>query len=125
METTTKFSVSLVGESTGKPYSGDFVVKTVLTRRDAFIADERRRLVIGSNAESVPPGLNSEAFVLGQLMVRIVESPTWWRDSDGGLNMEDLNVTMELFKLAMEKEEERITALKKDSEKAVKELTKK
>ena len=124
METTAKFSVSATGESTGKSYAGDFVVKTVLTRRDIFVADERRRIIVGSNAEAVPPALNGEAFMLGQLLVRIVDAPDWWKTSDGGMNIEDANIIGELFRLTLEREEERLVKLKESSKKALKELSK-
>ena len=124
METTTIVQVSIVGEDTGNPYNGKFKVKTLLTRRDHFVADERRRILVGANAASVANSVNAEAFMMGQLVVRIVEAPKWWTDSDGGLDLEDSNLVGELFSLVMKAEEERKENLKKESGKAMKRLSK-
>jgi len=124
METTVKISLSVTGESSGKPFNGDFVVKTLITRKEVFIADERRRLLIGANPGAVPPTLNGEAYMLGQLFVRVVSGPSWWDDSDAGSNLEDQNVIGEIFKATMEKEEERLASLKQTAEKALEKMSK-
>jgi hypothetical protein len=99
MKTTALFSVSIVGQRTGKPYNGKFTVKTVLSRRENFLADERRRLILGSNSAGAPPSLQGEAFMLGQLFVRLVEAPDWWKNADNGLDLEDENVIGEIYQL--------------------------
>lgn len=125
METTVKLSFSAVGNQTGSPYNGDFVVKTNITRREAFVADERRRLLLGPNATNVPASVNGEAYMFGQLSVRIVDGPDWWKNSDSGLDLQDENIAPELFTLVMQKEEERQKDVKAKADKAVKELSKK
>lgn len=127
METTAKFSVSVIGEETGTSYTGDFVVKTLLTRRDNFAADERKRLIIGnvSNPAMVPPHIHGEAYMLSQLSVRVVNGPDWYIRSDNGMDLTDSNIIGEIFRLALEKEDERKTALGKTAEQALEKLSKK
>jgi hypothetical protein len=125
METTASFMVNIVGEDTGRSYAGKFVVKTRITRRDNFIADERRRFLLGSNPQAASPAVQGEAFIFGQLAVRIMEAPKFWTDSDNGLDLEDANVIGEIFKLAMDKEEEFQKAIKEKAEEATKALSKK
>ncbi len=121
-DATEPINLSVVGTRTGKPYSGKFLVKTVLSRRENFMADERRRFILGANALSAPPALQGEAFMLGQLYVRIAESPDWWRNSDGGLDLEDENVIGELFKLIEGKVEESEDKLQAEAKVAVEKL---
>jgi hypothetical protein len=123
-ETTSTVSISTTGTRTGKPYQGKITVKTVLNRRENFLADERRRFILGGNAASAPPALQGEAFMLGLLYVRIVDGPDWWKNSDGGLELEDENVIGELYKLTEDAIAEREKELQSQSEKALKTLAK-
>lgn len=125
METTASFMINVTGETTGRNYSGKFVVKTVITRRDGFIADEKRRFLLGSSPDAASSSIKGEAFIFGQLSVRIVEAPKFWTDSDNGLDLEDVNVIGEIFKITMEKEEEYQKSLKEKAGEAVKTLSKK
>ena len=123
METTTIVQVNVIGTETGNPYTGKFKVKTLLTRRDAFAADERRRVLIGANPSAVSPSTSAEAFMISQLSVRVLDAPKWWGDSDSGLDLEDDNVISEIFTLVMKAEDERKDSLKKESKKAVKRMS--
>lgn len=122
METTAKFSISTKGDVSQLPYSGNFTVKAVLTRREQFVADQRRREIVGSFADGAIPALHSEAFMLGQLFVRIQEAPKFWTDSDGGLDLQDYNVIKEIFDKAISLQDERIASLKKQADEAAKTL---
>lgn len=124
METTVPIMIDVIGQRTGNPYNGKFLVKTNLTRRENFIADERRRMIVGTNPLGVAPSLNGEAYMLGQLFVRILEGPKWWKDSDGGLDLEDENVIGELYRLITLKINESESDLVDEGKAAVKNLTK-
>jgi hypothetical protein len=124
METTVPITIDVIGQRTGNPYNGKFLVKMVLTRRENFIADERRRMIVGTNPLGVAPSLNGEAYMLGQLFVRILEGPKWWKDSDGGLDLEDENVIGELYRLIDLKVNESEADLSKEGKQAVEKLTK-
>lgn len=123
METTAVFTVSLKGSESGLPYTGQFKVKTALTRKDRFVADERRRMLLGVNPDSASPQTQTEALLFGQLFVRILEAPKWWTNADGGLDLEDENVIAEVAKLCFEQERKRKDALTKEATEAVKELS--
>lgn len=125
METTVKVDFHEIGSDTGQAYEGSFTIKTLLSRRDLFIADERRRLILGTLGDSAPSSINGEAFMMGQLAVRIVDSPKWFKDADLGLDLKDENIVPLLFKLCVEKEQERKDDIKKKSEESLKKLSKK
>lgn len=124
MEATDSFTINEVGQNTGLPFEGKFKVNLVLSRREAFIADERRRYILGANPLGAMPSLNGEALMLGDLFVRIIDGPKWWTDSDHGLNLKDENVVGLLWKNVselVEKHRESVQGKAKESlEKLVK-----
>jgi hypothetical protein len=119
VENSAKFNVSVIGEKSGQPFNGDFTVKTRLTRSDYFRADEIRRSLLGVRPEAASPAVAGEAFVFAQLSVRITEAPKWWEDAQNGLELEDPNVIGTIFKLAVEKEEERVAKIQEESKAAL------
>lgn len=125
MDATTQFSISETGEYSGKNYSGTFKVKTLLTRSDMFVSDQRRRDILGPNGEQALDVLKAEAFMLGQLYVRVLDAPKFWKDSNFGLDLEDVNVITAVYTKCMEAESERLNSLKKEAEGAKQSLIKK
>lgn len=129
MITTEKFSINVVGEESGRAFTGDFKVKCSLTRQDRFRADQVRRDIIGPLPEGqMPlPQLQTEAFILGQLAVRIIDSPDWWADSGsiGGLKLQDYNVILSIYDKVVELDEKVAQKLKKDTEEALKKMSQK
>lgn len=123
METTAIFNVTVTGEESGQPFNGQFKVKTLLSRRDRLRADEIRRELIGGKPEGASASVIADALVLSQLAVRIIESPAWWQNSQGGLDLADANVIGEVFRLTMDEADKRAAALKKESEEALKKLS--
>jgi len=119
METTAVFTINVIGETTGKPYSGKFTIKTVLTRGDWFKADAQRRALLGANAQEAMPMLQLEAFMLGKLSVQILDAPDWWKNSNNGLELEDANVITSIFEIVKQKEDEAKEVLKKQAEEAL------
>ena len=93
-----------VGETTGERYTGTFRIKRILTQREEFLADLRRRSILGPNPENAIVAIVNNAFTLGQLSVRIIEGPSWWNpneDDVGGLDMLDMNILASLFEECM------------------------
>lgn len=125
MEATTQFTISEIGEYSGKNYSGTFKVKTLLTRSDMFVSDQRRRDILGANGEQALDVLKAEAFMLGQLYVRVLDAPKFWKDSNFGLDLEDVNVISSIYKKCMEAETERLASISKEAEVAKQSLIKK
>ena len=97
METTAQFSINEVGTKTGRAFSGTFTVKTLLTRADQFAADQRRRDILGPGSAEALDALKLEAFMLGQLSVRILKAPQFWNESGNGLQLEDFNIIQTVF----------------------------
>lgn len=123
METTAQFAISETGDESGRPYTGTFKVKTLLDRRDRFLADERRRTILGASGQDALVGLQEEAFVLGQLHVRVLEAPQWWRDSNSGLALEDGNIIIKLYELTVAEEVKRRDKMKEQASEAVKQIS--
>lgn len=118
-EITAKFDINVVGESTGNPYSGEFKVRTLLTMRQQASADEGRRMILGFNPEAAAEGIKNLAFTAGQLSVRIIDSPDWFKSSGlGGIDMADANVLIDLLNKCGEAEQERKNGILKDGKAA-------
>lgn len=124
MENIKTIELSTTGSVTGKPYVGTFRAKGILTRRDQFLADAARRRIIGPNPADALPALQGEAYMLGQLSVRLIEAPDWWVNLANGELIEDGNVIAELYEKALEAESKVKEDLNKAAEKAMSKLTK-
>jgi hypothetical protein len=122
MDLTKEIVIDMIGGESGLRRSGKFKVKTLLTRRDRFAADEARRRIVGVMADQALPALQEEAYVLGQLQVRIIEAPDWWQKANSGLDLEDGDVIAKLFAEAVAAEQERRDGLVGQAKVAHKEL---
>lgn len=118
------FTFHSVGAVTKNVYFGDFGVKTVLSRYDQFLADQKRREILGQNPKDALEGLFQEAFMLGQLYVRIVKSPPFWANSNFGLLLPDHNIILELFQKSLELEQKTHDLLAKKAEQVAANLNK-
>ena len=112
------FIIDLVGDTTGERFVGTFTVKCVLSKREEMAADIRRRSILGPNPENAITMLASDAFVLGQLSVRIIKAPSWWDRSEGGLDLLDTNVTAKVFEEATKSEIEFRESISKQADAA-------
>lgn len=124
METTKKISVNIIGTNSGNPYTGDVILKTIITREEGFIADAKRREILGPQAQDAIPDRQSEAFMLGQLFVRILEAPVWWNNTRFGRDLYDLNVIVHLWNAADEAEKARQEDVKAKATAALAEMGK-
>lgn len=124
MENTKPIELTTIGAVTGKSYSGAFKAKGILTRRDQFVADSARRRIIGPNPGDALPALQGEAYMLGQLSVRIVDAPDWWISCANGELIEDGNVIAELYELALDAEKSIKAEINKAAETARERLSK-
>jgi hypothetical protein len=127
MKTTTVVAVNVVGDVTGRAYSGNFTIKSVLSMRDEFTADLRRRQIIGPSPENTPPAatLQWRAYMYGQVTARATETPKFWSDADGGLELPDSNVVAAVYEEILKAEAEFKEAIAADSKKALEKLVKK
>lgn len=116
-------SLTVVGEESFETFICQFKVKTMLSRSDKFIADQRRRELLGTNPNDALAQNQFDAFMLGELFVRIVEPPDWWKACQFGAGIRDRNVIATIYNAALAKETERKEALKKKSEEALQKLS--
>ena len=109
------FEFEEVGDTTGKTYNGKFISKCILNISEKRLLEiEKTRL----NADmSNPSGnLSAIATIISNLSVRIIEGPEWWRQSAGGLELQDENVLVALYDKCLDQEEEWKKDLKAKSE---------
>jgi len=120
MRTDRQISIKIVGKKSGDTFKGEFTLKGSLTRRDMFRADAIRREIIGPSPENgeAAPSLQSEAFVTGQVGVRILKGPTWWETSDMGQNLEDPNIIFALYDDILKDEEDQLKEIEGEADSA-------
>lgn len=97
---TEQLTLDVVGQGTGERYTGIFEVRTSVTLKQQAAADEARRMILGFNPDAAADGIKNLAFVAGQLSVRLVGVPDWWKKYGlGGIDLpeDDSNVLEELF----------------------------
>lgn len=122
MEYQNSFSINEIGKVSGRHFTGSFTVKLTLTRADQFAADARRREILGPRPNDALDALKLEAFMLGQLSVRVIKAPKFWEDSNGGVLLEDFEVVQKVFDEAVRLENERLDAIQRETSDALKEL---
>ncbi len=110
-KTESTFSIDHVGDTSGNRYEGTFVVRTVLNmgQKHQLELEKSRLLADFLNPTSELSGI---ALILSNLRVKIVDAPEWWKQSNGGLNILDEDVLVELYKKLVEKEIEWRAAIK-------------
>ncbi len=87
MNTNRSITFDYKGVETGHRYHGKFTIKTSITKRESFTADEFRRTALGSNSRDAPSQLQTDAYIAGQLFVFITDAPKWWKESDSGMEL--------------------------------------
>jgi len=114
----TLFSIHVVGDTTGKLWVGDFRAKAVMTFRDKLNSDRLKRDLLGADA----PGASSEAIVsstiIGDLSVRLTETPEWWSSTKGGLDLADFNVLEAIYLAAKDVESAHVKSVEDAGKKA-------
>lgn len=92
MQDTVKFPVDTKGQESGQEYKGLFTAKTKLSMREMLREDEIRRGLLGDNPNGASDIAKVMAAALAYLAVRIVDAPQWWKDANGGQDLQDENV---------------------------------
>lgn len=100
-----RFEIDVKGDRTGKAYAGVFEAKTKLSWRETAREDEIRRGIIGVNPNDAAEFIQLGAACAAYLHVRLIETPLWWKDKDcnGGLDLQDQNVLVEVHAAAVKK----------------------
>lgn len=105
------FDFNVTGSTTDKKYEGQFTVVCILNmaRKHQLEIEKTRLMADFSNPTETLFGL---ATILANLRVRIVDSPEWWKQSGGGMNLMDEDVLVALYDKVMDAEAKWREALK-------------
>lgn len=112
------FEVHVRGNITGKTWDGSFRAKPLLTFRDQLNIDKLRRDFVGTDGSNAAPEAFSTAVVLSELAFRLTETPEWWKESQGGLDLCDPNVVEEVYKKSKAIESEHVKKVEADGDAA-------
>jgi hypothetical protein len=95
------FVVNLIGDQTGETHTGKFVAKKRLSFNDQMRRDNFRRQFLGAAPGEPSPRAASMATIFSELLVRLIEAPSWWVESDEGRDLEDENVAVDVYEKAL------------------------
>jgi hypothetical protein len=102
-------------QGTVKKYEGTFTVLAHLNvGQKHALALEKTRLL--GNYSNPTDDLAGFAIVLANLRIKIIDGPEWWKQSQGGLTIEDEDALVALYREVQKAEEEWIKELKKKAE---------
>lgn len=116
------FTISVEGSTTKEKWTGKFKAKNSLSLRDQLTRDKVRRDLLGTLGGDPDDNASTIAFMVSELTVRIIESPTWWKEMGNGLDLKDENVMVEVFKQVMQLEKDLRDEMAKQTEEAEKDL---
>ena len=92
---TSVFDFTHEGELTGKKYEGQFTVIAALNMGQRHALEMEKTRLLG-NYLNPTDALAGMAIILGNLRTKIIDSPEWWRQSNGGLEIMDEDVLVAL-----------------------------
>jgi len=112
------FTVDVLGDVSGVQRTGKFTVKRRLSFRDQLARDNFRRSLLGPSVGDPYVRAANLAELFSETMVRIIDAPSWWKDSDNGLELEDDNVFRAVYIKTMECDVEAKRAMAEAAKKA-------
>lgn len=92
------------GDATHENYKGDFTVICVPDMR-ARRAIEVEKSRLSADVAHPTDNLAGLSIILANLRVRITDGPEWWDSSQGGYNIMDENILVELYDKVLEQED--------------------
>jgi len=111
------FDLDHKGAVTGVEYKGSFTVRCVLNVGQKHSVElEKSRLM--ADQRNPTNGLISLAVALAEIRGRLVDSPSWWKDSKAATDFIDDDVVYEVFNRCLDMEDQWKTELKKNAEEA-------
>lgn len=118
------FSISVVGETTGETFRGDFEAVKFLSHRQQLVLDQERRRLVGNNAEDATDIARSLAQLFANCNVRLTKTPSWWSEAGNGIDLVDDNVALEVYTQAMKVQEDASKEITEKAKKAREDLKK-
>lgn len=101
----------------GKKYDGQFTVRCILNMRQKHLLELEKTRLLG-NYSNPTDELAGISIILATLRARIVDAPEWWKQSDGGFNISDIDALSALYDQVLAAEVEWRTKLKEKAKKA-------
>jgi hypothetical protein len=120
-------TVSVVGEISEDTFAGVFRAKTRMSYGDTLTQDRVRRELLGEAGGTPSRRAALVAEMLSELYVRVLDAPSWWKNSAGpsgipGMNLEDENVLVKVYNEVLKKDRAIAKALAAEAEQARKDL---
>jgi 3-oxoacyl-ACP reductase-like protein len=105
MQMTKTVPLSLVGALSKTPYVGDFEF-----RKSLSISQILRVSVLADRLKGHSTTIDEEGSLIAQMVAelsqRVISAPEWWKNSNNGEDLQDLNVLFEVFSAARKVEQE-------------------
>lgn len=101
----------------GKRYEGRFTVLCLLDIRTKHRLELEKTRLLG-NHPNPTAGLTGIAEVLANLRVKITDGPEWWKQSEGGYNIQDEDALVTLYDKVKEAEDKWRASLREMGKKA-------
>jgi len=87
--------LEVIGETTYEKFEGEFTFKILLTMTEQHDLELAYSRLLG-DLENPSQNLTLIARIRSNLRFYIINCPIWWKDSDGGAQLFDFNVLLEL-----------------------------
>lgn len=99
------FDFDHTGLDTGKRYEGQFKVLCLLDMGQKHRLELEKTRLLGNHANPTD-GLAGIAIILANLRVKIIDAPEWWKQSNGGYNIQDEDALVALYDKVLASEAE-------------------
>lgn len=90
------FDFDHTGADTSKRYEGQFKVLCLLDMGQKHRLELEKTRLLGNYANPTD-GLAGIAIILANLRVKIIDAPEWWKQSNGGYNIQDEDALVALY----------------------------
>lgn len=90
------FDFDHTGADTGKRYEGQFKVLCLLDMGQKHRLELEKTRLLGNYANPTD-GLAGIAIILANLRVKVLDAPEWWKQSNGGYNIQDEDALVALY----------------------------
>lgn len=98
------FELSETGEETKQAWNGRFVYKRPNIGKRLLVATTATRLL--GEADKLSIEITNLAGILAKLQHCLIEYPEWWKNSNFGKDLYDLNIILSIFNKCQEFDEE-------------------
>lgn len=128
LKETTKFTISVIGDRTGEKWFGEFTCLRRLSHRSELNKDRIIRDLLGGDPRNASERALSQAEILAECQVSLIDAPSWWREAGNGLDLVDDSVIQAVYENIMKIKIEAIKEIQdkgKEAEDKLKELAEK